>query len=137
MAERAEPMTSERLANAMHTNAVVVRRTLAGLRKAGLVSSEKGHGGGWILARPLAQVTLLDVHRALGEPDLIALGHRSENPECLIEQSVQEALDSTLQKAEAMLRARLRAITLADLAAEFQRRRAGHKRTNRSPCHDL
>jgi hypothetical protein len=78
-----------------------------------------------------------DSRLSLGEPALIALGHRSENPECLLEQAVQSALDGTLQKAEALLRTRLRAITLADLAAEFQRRRAANKRTNRSPCHDL
>jgi DNA-binding IscR family transcriptional regulator len=43
------------------TNPVVFRRTLAGLREAGFVRSEKGHGGGWMLAKPLAKVSLLDV----------------------------------------------------------------------------
>jgi DNA-binding IscR family transcriptional regulator len=38
---------------------------MAGLREAGYVQSPKGHHGGWQLARDLAQVTLLDVHRAV------------------------------------------------------------------------
>ena len=52
MAEEQGPVTSEVLAQAMHTNPVVIRRTLSGLREHGYVRSEKGHGGGWSLAGP-------------------------------------------------------------------------------------
>ena len=60
LAEAEAPVPSEKLALAMQTNAVVVRRVMAGLRDAGLVSSSKGHGGGWVLARDPAQVSLRD-----------------------------------------------------------------------------
>ncbi len=50
MAEQDAPATSERLAKAMDTNPVVIRRVMAGLREQGYVRSEKGHGGGWTLA---------------------------------------------------------------------------------------
>ena len=69
---------SERLATALNSNPVVVRRTMAGLRDAGLVTSEKGHGGGWRLACDPDQTTVLDVYRALGSPTLFAIGNRSE-----------------------------------------------------------
>jgi DNA-binding IscR family transcriptional regulator len=138
MSEHQGPMTSEQLAVAMNgTHPVVVRRTLAGLRQAGFVRSEKGHGGGWLLAKPLAQVSLLDVHVALGDGSLIALGHRSSNPSCLVEQAVNQALDGTLHEAEALLRKRLEAISLAHLAHDFQRRHAAHRRAKRSHCDDL
>lgn len=39
-------MTSEQIATMLGTNAAVVRRTMAGLRKSGYVQSEKGHHGG-------------------------------------------------------------------------------------------
>ena len=39
MAERGEPMTSAELAACMSTNPVVVRRTMAGLRKAGYLDA--------------------------------------------------------------------------------------------------
>ena len=48
----------EVLAKAMHTNPVVLRRVMAGLRDRGFVRSEKGHGGGWTLARDLSEITL-------------------------------------------------------------------------------
>ena len=136
MAEHAHPMTSEQLARAMsNTNPVVVRRTLAGLREAGFVRSEKGHGGGWAIARPLSQLSLLDVHVALGDPPLFTLGHRSDNPRCLVEQAVQRALDGSLDEAEALLRRRLAAISLADLAADFHTHHLAHKRAaRRSQC---
>lgn len=51
MADRgSEPMTSAEMAACVETNPVVIRRTFAGLREAGIVSSDKGHGGGWRLA---------------------------------------------------------------------------------------
>ena len=38
-------LTSEELAGFIHTNPVVVRRTIAGLREAGIVTSGRGHAG--------------------------------------------------------------------------------------------
>ncbi|QTG90363.1 Rrf2 family transcriptional regulator, partial [Vibrio furnissii] len=45
-----QPMTSEQFATMLGTNAVVIRRTMAGLRDAGYVTSTKGQGGGWTLS---------------------------------------------------------------------------------------
>lgn len=112
----------------LHTNPVLVRRTLAGLRERGLVAAEKGHGGGWVIARPLDGITLDDVYAALGEPELFAIGHRREQSPCLVEQTVNAALDQTMAEAEAMVRARLREVTLAALSEDFNRRHpSAHK----------
>lgn len=124
MAEASGPITSETLAGAMQTNAVVVRRVMGGLRDAGIVRSEKGHGGGWSLARAPAAVTLYDVYAALGAPAPFALGHRNATPTCLVERAVNAALDATLREAEALLLARMGAVTLAEIAADFDRRMA-------------
>jgi DNA-binding IscR family transcriptional regulator len=135
MAEQKEPMTSEKLAECMQTNPVVVRRTMAGLREAGFVRSEKGHGGGWSLARDLQAVTLRDVYVALGEPDLFALGNRSEAPECLVEQAVNHALNDAFLEAEALLVERLGAISLAAMSADFHRRLSHRTRKHRRSDH--
>ena len=120
------PMTSDQLAVCLSTNPVVVRRTMAGLREQGLVASEKGHGGGWRLARPLDQVTLGQVNTALGEPGLIPETPPVEAEGCLVEAAVNDALGETYAAARALLIARLNDITLADLAADFSRRLAEH-----------
>lgn len=110
--------TSESIAAMLQTNPVVVRRTMAGLREHGYVSSEKGHGGGWVLARPLSEITLLDIYRALGAPELFSIGLAGDNPNCVIEQAVNEALFDAMKEAETILLSRFGSITLAALAKE-------------------
>ncbi|CAO3379206.1 Rrf2 family transcriptional regulator [Azospirillum argentinense] len=126
MAEHEGPVTSEVLARAMQTNAVVIRRTMAGLKKQGYVRSEKGHGGGWSLACDLNTVTLGDVYEALGRPPLFAIGNRSEAPQCLVEQAVNAALDRALHQAQELLLASFQSVTLAALSADFHRRLERH-----------
>ncbi len=119
MAEHERPSTSEELARAMTTNPVVVRRILGGLREAGLVASEKGHGGGWTIARPLEDITMLQVHEALGAAEFLAIGNRTEAPSCLVEQAVNKALGAVFDQAEAVLKAGFAAVTLAMLRQDF------------------
>lgn len=125
MERRGEPATSEDIAKMLGTNAVVVRRTMAGLRNEGYVRSEKGHGGGWVLARGLNDITLLDVHRAIGNPSVFTIGVEQENPACLVEQAVNAALADALRQAEKILLERLGGVTLADLAKDVDRRFCG------------
>ncbi|HEY0928876.1 MAG TPA: Rrf2 family transcriptional regulator [Gemmatimonas sp.] len=119
MAEHEGPSTSETLARAMDTNPVVVRRVMAGLRERGFVRSEKGHGGGWTIACDLDQVTLRDVYNALGEPQLLSIGNRSDHPRCLVEQAVNATLGDAFAEAEALLLQRFSEVTLAELSAHF------------------
>jgi Rrf2 family protein len=122
MARHEQPATSETLAQMLDTNPVVVRRTMALLKKQGYVASAKGHRGGWTLARPLADMTLLDIHRALGPASLFALGLATDHPQCLVEQAVNAALTEAFEAAEALLLKRLGEVTLEQLAADFQAR---------------
>lgn len=118
------PTTSETLAAHCLTNPVVIRRSLAGLREAGIVSSVKGHGGGWTVGRPPAAISLRQVYVALGERGELVPGPDSASPDCQIEAAVSGALDGFYAEAEALLLRRLDAITLADLAADLRRRLA-------------
>ncbi|MTH95331.1 Rrf2 family transcriptional regulator [Roseibium sp. RKSG952] len=122
MADQDRPMTSEALAQCMGTNPVVVRRTMGLLRECGIVTSSRGHDGGWRIAVDLSAVSLHQLHEALGEPAIFAIGNRSDTPECLVEQAVNAALDDAFAEAEALLLERFRKITLADLAMEFTER---------------
>jgi len=124
MAERDGPTTSDMLARAMDTNPVVIRRVMAGLRDRGYVQSEKGHGGGWTIACDLGAVTLRDIYEALGRPELLAMGNRTDAPGCLIEQAVNAALGETFDEAEALLLSRFGQISLAALSADFHARLA-------------
>lgn len=136
MAELGRPATSETLAAAMRTNPVVVRRVMGGLRDAGLVTSGKGHGGGWVISCPLEQITLRDIHEAVGAPRLLAVGHREDNPRCLVEQAVNSALGNAFQEAEDRLLGELGKVTLAALAQDFHQRFARSGRNLQGMHHD-
>jgi DNA-binding IscR family transcriptional regulator len=122
MARHDGPMTSETIAQMLGTNPVLIRRTMAGLRDAGYVRSEKGHGGGWTIAADLDAVTLLDVHRAVGGPRLFAIGIEDPEPGCQVANVVNGALSNALQEAERSLIARLGSISLAALVRTFNDR---------------
>lgn len=113
------PLTSDQIAQMLHTNPVVVRRTMAILKAAGYVSSGKGHGGGWQLATPLADITLQDIHRALKESSLFTIGLTDEHTACPIEQAVNGAITDVLQEAEALVLERFSQVTLDQLAVGY------------------
>jgi Rrf2 family protein len=122
MARHDTPATSETIAQMLGTNPVVVRRTMALLKEQGYVSSVKGHRGGWTLAKPLADITLLDIHEALGGASIFAIGLSTDHPQCLVEQAVNAALTDAFDAAQALLLERLGSVTLEQLASDFEGR---------------
>ena len=98
------------------TNPVVVRRVLGLLRKAGLVVSEKGNGGGWRLAREASTITLADVYGALDEPFLRPAPDDGE-PDCPVRRELRTHVEGALREAEALLVDRLAAVTIERIAA--------------------
>lgn len=136
LAHSERPMTSEQMAAMLHTNPVLVRRVLAGLRERGYISSERGHGGGWSITCDLAQVTLRDIYDAVGAPTVFAMGNRNEATECLVELAVNASLEGAFAEAEALLVKRLGQVTLADLSRDFNRRYADHPHRRNAHEHE-
>lgn len=126
-------VTSEELAPRLDTNPVVLRRTMSGLREAGIVRSERGRGGGWSLVKPLETVTLVDVYDALAIANPFGIGCRSPSTKCLLERTANEAIGAALADAEATLMDRLRQVTVADLIGRAQRLVHGRPARRRSP----
>lgn len=117
-----ERATSDQIAGMISTNPVVVRRLMAGLRDKEILISEKGHGGGWQLARPLSAISLLNVYEAIGSPPLFNIGPGAESAECLVEQAVDAQLDLAMREAEQRLLQQFSKIAVEDLAQDFERR---------------
>lgn len=128
LSEMKGPATSMRIGQMLGTNASVVRRTMAGLRDAGIVSSTKGHGGGWMLSKELNEITLADVHSALGAPSLFALGESDEMPNCLMERAANAVTKKAMDRAGDVFTSELAATTVADLAEDFKIMYAAVKR---------
>ncbi|HBS7955906.1 TPA: Rrf2 family transcriptional regulator [Citrobacter koseri] len=121
MARHDKVYTSEQIAMMLGTNSAVVRRTLAGLREAGFVTSVKGHHGGWRIAVAMRDISLLDIYNAVGVKQLFAIGGGDECPECAVEAVVNQALGNVLEEAEQALLSRFSEISLEDLSEGFER----------------
>jgi Rrf2 family protein len=109
-----EAITSERMAERVNTNPVVVRRCLGALREAGLVTSQPGPGGGWRLTRPPEEITLRDVYRAVEHEPFFAFP-KHPSPDCPLGQCLPGVLATCLREAEAALEERLARVTIADV----------------------
>ncbi len=107
--------TSADIAEHAGTNPVVVRRVLGKLREAGLLASEKGHAGGWRLARPASDITLADVYVALGERLVSGDGKDLEQSDCSVETDLQARVAQVLDDVEKSLVLRLGETSIVDL----------------------
>lgn len=107
--------TSADIADHAGTNPVVVRRVLGKLREAGLLSSEKGHAGGWRLARTPASITLADIYLALDERLVSGNATEDDPAHCRVEAGLQARVSEVLDDIEASLVERLRETTIVDV----------------------
>jgi Rrf2 family protein len=112
-------VSSEHLGRSINTNAVVVRRILRQLARAGLVVTQPGKGGGAQLARKATRITLLDVYRAIDRDDpLFALPEKPANKSCPIGSCIHDIASGIFADAESALARVLRRKRLSDLVAE-------------------
>jgi Rrf2 family protein len=111
--------TSEWIAGSVGVNPVIVRNVTGMLRRAGLVSSQQGIAGTY-LARPLAEITLFDIYRAVEtDTDLFAI-HAQPNPECPVGANIHGTLEGVLGEAQRAMEARLASTKMSDIVKEIR-----------------
>ena len=115
------PASSDLIAGSVNTNPVVIRRLIASLRRAGLVSAQAGRGGGFSLGREPRAITLLDIYRALEERELIPM-HEGSNPRCPIAREISHVLQRHTASAERALEESLGRTTLQQILSTLRRR---------------
>ena len=116
-------MSSEEMARSADANPVYVRRVLGRLRRAGLVSSRPGVGGGWALRCAASDITLGDVWRAIQSDDRL-LGLHEVNPRCDVGQAIQRHLADVDRRASAAIQSELDRITVAEMLPTASQRAA-------------
>jgi Rrf2 family protein len=118
-----EPVTSERIAASVNTNPVVVRRIMGALRNAGMVSVQPGVGGGATLARDPAEITLLDVYRAVEERDeLFSLPAQAPAAECSVGGHIRGVLGPIFCQAHRAVEGVLAGVTIEDVRQQVVQR---------------
>lgn len=110
--------TSNRIAESVGTNPVVIRRLAGQLARAGLLRIRRGPGGAE-LARPAETITLADVWAAMRRPGLPLLPTHPgpRRPTDRLGALVPGLLRGTFEDAEKAMERQLAAVTLKTLTA--------------------
>jgi Rrf2 family protein len=114
-----DQLTSDQVAASVNTNAVIIRRSLGDLRRAGLVTVRHGAGRGWTLARGPDDITLLDVYDAVEPEPLFGMHHTEPNLECPVGKGIRPALSVIYEGAEQALRRELDRTSIADVLRQI------------------
>lgn len=120
-------VTSAVLAGSVNAEPSFVRRSVAKLSKAGIVTTTRGKHGACSLARPPEQISLLDIYRASEAPAAFALHDYPVEPVCPISVEIKDAMQAVLADAQAGFEARLAARSLASVIAAIRAAKQCHE----------
>lgn len=109
-------ITSDFLASSVNANAVVIRRLLQQLKKAGIINVKRGSGGAEMAKSP-EEITLLDIYNAVECVEEGRLFHFHENPsqECPVGKNIHAVLDVRLEEIQKAMEREMRSISIQDI----------------------
>lgn len=116
-----DALTSEVLAGTYGTSPVVLRRVLVKLKKAGLVQTKRGAGGGSVLAREATAITLREVYEAVTEDSSLMPGF-SKGCSGKVAPILADYVNGLFAEAEEALLAKLGETTVAGMDAHVRGR---------------
>ena len=115
------PLSSDKIAESIHTNPGCVRQIMSALRNAKLLKSVTGHPKPELAKAP-EEISLLDIYKAVeGDKPLLHLDTHT-NPECGIGVNIQLALQEFYDKVQKDAEASMAGISLADIIGRFHER---------------
>ena len=110
-----EKITSEVLAETTGVNAVNIRKILAQLKEANLISIKKGIGGAYLEKKP-KDINLKHIFDAVEDSkSLIFSKHEQPNINCPVGRTISGVLDSELDKVQKAMFLEMKQITLNDM----------------------
>lgn len=109
-------VTSDFMAASIGTNPVIIRKLLQQLKAAGLIEVHRGTGGVTI-TKPLAEITFLDIYKAVECTPKEQLFHFHENPneKCPVGRNIHKVLDDRLWQVQKAMEDKLAQMSLADV----------------------
>ncbi|MDU4973456.1 MAG: Rrf2 family transcriptional regulator [Hungatella hathewayi] len=117
---RQQTVSSEALASNVCTNPARVRKVMAKLKKAGIISTKEGLEGGYHFEKDSSCVNLRQVCDAL-EGDFVSASWKSGDKEmdCMIASGMAAIMDEIYADLDELCRKRLESITIASIEAKI------------------
>ena len=123
IAESDKPLTSEKIAQSVGTNASYIRKIIGLLKKENIIVSHRGVSG-FALKPKSEELTLLQIYQAVNEterPCLLDL-HQNPNDKCIVGRHIKPVLTGMFSEIEDAFSCALANKTLADCTARIRER---------------
>ncbi len=113
--------TSGELAASINTSPSFVRRILAKLSKAGLVSTTTGKSGSCLLAKKPKDISLLEIYKAVDAPQTFAIHDYPVQGSCRVSCNIGLVMNKVLTRAQNSFEGSLGETSLAEVVADIRR----------------
>jgi Rrf2 family protein len=112
-------VTSAQMAMSVNTSPSFVRRILAKLSKANLVKTTTGKSGFSALAKQPADISLLEIYKAVDAPQTFAIHDYPKQNFCMISCNIEKTMSKILAKAQNSFEESLAETSLAEILADI------------------
>ena len=112
--------TSGDLATSVNTSPSFVRRIMAKLSKANLVSTTTGKSGFCSLAKKAEDISLLEIYQAVDAPATFAIHDYPAQEFCRVSCNIEAVMRKVFQRAQNSFEGSLGETTLAELIADIK-----------------
>lgn len=113
-------ITSAQMAMSVNTSASFVRRILAKLSKANLVTTTTGKSGFSALAKPAKEISLLEIYKAVDAPQTFAIHDYPAQNFCQVSCNIESVMKKVLDKAQNSFESSLGETSLAEVIADIK-----------------
>jgi Rrf2 family protein len=108
-------VASEDIAKSVNTNPTVIRNLMRLLKKAGLIESKEGKGGGVCLAKDPRNIRLSSIYEAVEMPDIFRENDKPIDPACPVSCAMKRLIKPVYAEADSAIRKVLHRKSLHDL----------------------
>jgi len=121
-------VTSDELANSICTNPAFVRKVMAKLKCAGLITTKEGNDGGYISDSDIDidSIDLNDILQAVDATMIIKKKARIDVKECLLAKKMELVMDDLCYDLDKLCQDRLSDITIADIKEKICQKERVH-----------
>jgi len=114
-----EWLTSDWIAGSVNVNAVIVRKELGELRKAGLITSKLGKDGGTKLSKSADQIKISEIYAAVKNNEVLGKRNQNPNPACPVGKEINSHLSMLFDQTDALVKDFLGDKSLQEFADQF------------------
>lgn len=114
-------VTSAQMAMSVNTSPSFIRRILAKLSKANLVTTTTGKSGFTTLAKTADKISLLEIYKAVDAPQTFAIHDYPSQRYCEVSCNIESVMKKVLCKAQNSFETTLGETSLAEVIADIRK----------------